>query len=213
MPGKNTLKPYSENGYYHLYNRGVAKTPIFLSAKDYSVFLSYLKDYLSPPRALTPDEIRSMDRIYIRKNYNCEINLLAFVLMPNHFHFLLKQKSPESIEFFMRSLLSRYSTYFNKQHERVGHVFQDVYKGVLVNREGYFLWLSKYIHRNPLELLKEGEKLGDFEYSSYPVYLGKRKNEWVSTEEILGSVKNYKSFVEGSASGEPEDLSTYVLES
>lgn len=213
MPGKNTLKLYSENGYYHLYNRGVAKSPIFLSAKDYSVFLSYLKDYLSPPRAITPDEIRAMDRIYIRKNYYREINLLAFVLMPNHFHFLLKQKSPETIEFFMRSLITRYSTYFNKQHERVGHVFQDVYKGVLVNREGYFLWLSKYIHRNPLELLKEGEKLSGFEYSSYPVYLGKRKNEWVNTEEILGSVKNYKSFVEGSASGEPEDLSTYVLES
>ena len=213
MAAKNSLKIYLQDGYYHLYNRGVAKNDIFLGPQDYSVFLSYLKEYLSPPIPPTPEELKLMEYTYFRKNYHESINLLAFCLMPNHFHLLVKQNEARAIESFMRSLLIRYSTYFNRHYQRVGHVFQDVYKGVLVNQEGYFLWLSRYIHRNPLELLKNGERLSEYEYSSYPVYLGMRENEWVNSQEILGSIKDYKSFVEGPASLEPEDISAYTLES
>ena len=213
MPSKNSVKPYIENGYYHLYNRGAGKNPIFFNPQDYSVFLSYLKEYLSVPVPPTPEELMRMDYTYIRRNYHDNLDLLAFCLMPNHFHLLVKQKEARIIESFMRSLTTRYSVYVNSHYGMTGHLFQGVYRGVLVDREGYFLWLSRYIHRNPLELIKNGERLADFEYSSYPVYLGMRKNEWVNTKEIMGSIKNYKSFVEGPTVAEPQDLSAYALES
>lgn len=197
MPAKNALKLYSENGYYHIYNRGVAKNPIFLDEQDYAVFLSYLKDYLIAPRFPTREEILAMKTPYLRRNYFGEITLLAFVLMPNHFHLLLKQKKSRSVEGFMRSLITRYAKYFNKRHERVGHLFQDVYKGILVERDEYLLWLTRYIHRNPQEIIAKGMLLFDFPYSSYPSYLGKKKIDWINANEILLQVKDYQSFVEG----------------
>lgn len=215
MPAKNVLKLYEKNGYYHLYNRGVAKNPIFFEEQDYAVFLSYLKEYLSPPVPLTEEELRLMKYTYLRKNYHQEIELLVYCLMPNHFHFLLKQNEVRSIELFMRSLLTRYSVYFNKHYDRVGHLFQGAYKGVLIRHEEYLLWLSRYIHRNPLELLRKEEKLSAYPYSSYRVYLGLQNVEWVSPQDVLTAFPrgDYRSFAEDVDDNQaPEGLSDVVLE-
>lgn len=212
MPAKNRVKEYVENGFYHIYNRGVAKLPIFNDAQDYRVFLSYLKEYLSPPQPLSPQEMRLTTRPYLRQNYYQQIELLCFCLMPNHFHLLVKQKSSRTLEHFMKSLLIRYSIYFNKRYQRVGHLFQDAYKAILIEREGYFYWLSRYIHRNSLEIMPPGSRLSDYAYSSYPAYLEREKIGWLSTGDILSNFKNYASFVEDQNSAEPEDLSVYTLE-
>ena len=197
MPAKNAVKRYSENGYYHIYNRGAGKNDIFLNEQDYGVFLHYLKDYLSPPKLPTPEEVAAMKNPYLHKNYYGEIDLLSFCLMPNHFHLLVKQKKARSIVGFMRSLLIRYSCYFNKNHQRVGHLYQGIYKGVLVEIDEYLWWVSRYIHLNPLNLLAREQKLEDYSYSSYPVYLGKIKIDWVKPDLILANIKNYRDFVEG----------------
>lgn len=215
MPAKNALKHYEENGYYHLYDRGVAKNEIFLDEQDYAVFLSYLKEYLSPPVPPSEEEIRQMNYKYLRKNYLSEIKLLAFCLMPNHFHFLVRQRGSRAIESFMRSLLTRYSVYFNRHHERVGHLFQDVYKGILVPNEAYFLWLGRYIHRNPLGILLKKGRLSDYPYSSYPAYLGLQKIAWLSPEDALASYpkRGYRDFVEEVEDNDaPEALGEYTLE-
>lgn len=212
MPSRNSLKTYFEGGYYHLYNRGVVKNKIFLDERDYAVFLSYLKEYLSPFIPPSEEQIKHQGYVYFRKNYHQKIELLSFVLMPNHFHLLLKQNQPRIIEGFMRSLLTRYSGYFNKKYKRVGHLFQDVYKGILIDGEGYFLWLSRYIHRNPIDLIKSGSGLSSYPYSSYPAYLGLKKSDWINTNNILKQIKNYKRFVEESAENIPEELPSYTLE-
>lgn len=212
MPSKNSIKAYAEGGYYHLYNRGVAKNEIFLEEQDYAVFLSYLKEYLSPFIPPSDEQLKHQGYFYFRKNYHQKIELIAFVLMPNHFHLLLKQNESRTIEAFMRSIISRYSRYFNKHHHRIGHLLQDVYKGILVENEEYFWWLSRYIHRNPIELLKKGKSLSSYPYSSYPAYTGLKKIEWINTNNILKQIKNYRDFVEGTAKDEPDDLTTYTLE-
>ncbi len=212
MPSKNALKIYSEGGFYHLYNRGVAKSRIFLDEQDYGTFLSYLKEYLSPFVPPTSEEMSKSGYIYIRKNYLQQIELVAFVLMPNHFHLLLKQNESRTIEGFMRSLLTRYSRYFNRRHDRVGHLLQDVYKGILVDNENYFWWLSRYIHRNPIELLDNNKPLVSYPYSSYPAYLKFKKMNWIETKYLLSEIKNYRKFVENSGDNEPEDLKSYTLE-
>lgn len=113
----------------------------------------------------------------------------------------------------MRSLLVRYSAYFNKRHHRVGHLFQDVYKGILVSNEQYLLWLSRYIHLNPTGIIRLKERLISYPYSSYPVYLGLRKIDWVNKELILNMINDYRRFVEEGDKEEPEGFSGYILES
>lgn len=213
MPAKNILKLYIENSYYHLYNRGVEKRIIFQDNQDYRVFLSYLKTYLSPLKG-AKEKPTGRPRQRPLNNYHQQITLLSYCLMPNHFHLLLKQKPTEGIERFMRSLGTRYVQYFNKRYERVGPLFQDTYKAVLVETDNQLLHLSRYIHL-------QGILLGS--YSSYADYLGKRKTEWLQPEEILSFFKtaqrtslkdilSYESFVEDYQQPPPEILGELVLE-
>lgn len=206
MPGKNTIKTYVPNSYYHIYNRGVEKRIIFEDDQDYKVFLKYLKASLSPPtdqESLTVqgDSFKGVPRQ--PKNYSEEIEMVAYCLMPNHFHFLVKQKADSSMQGFMRSLATRYSMYFNKRYERVGKLFQGPYKAVLVTEDQYLLHLSKYIHTNPAELFDKLESA----YSSYAEYLGKRNTPWIKPDDILSyfdnavikeikKINSYKQFVE-----------------
>ena len=188
MPAKNSTKTYVENGYYHLYNRGVEKRTIFLDEQDYGVFLSYLKNYLSPKdgdkllQRLAEPGIPYQEKDKLLKslrlnNFYQEIILLAYCLMPNHFHFFIRQKSLGAIDKFMNSLATRYSMYFNRKYDRVGALYQDVYKAVLISSEAQFLHLSRYIHKQALTLQSQP--------SSYPEYIGARKTLWVNPEEIL----------------------------
>lgn len=216
MPAKNARKQYLENGYYHLYNRGVEKRTIFLDQQDYSVFLSYLKEYLIPKNEKTLQEILSSSdtsskekdkalKLLHLNNFSNEITLLAYCLMPNHFHFFIKQKSPNSIDKFMNSLCTRYTMYFNKKYKRVGSLYQGVYKAVLVSSEEQFLHLSRYIHKQALA--SQGEALRSWagQPSSYNEYLGLRKTQWVHPEEILSYFSNsnptlsYQAFVKENA--------------
>ena len=226
MPARNIIKVYSENSFYHIYNRGVEKRIIFKDEQDYGVFLGYLKEYLSPPEDFSKykkivtfkgETFKGVPRV--PNNYSKEIELLVYCLMPNHFHFIVKQYPDRSIQNFVRSLCTRYSMYFNKRYTRVGSLFQGPYKAVLVNNEEYLLHLSRYIHQNPEELNINLAKA----HSSYPEYIGERKTEWVKTDLILSffnkatesfvrGFNTYKNFVEGSEINSSEILGKMILE-
>lgn len=212
MPSKNRTKVYVENSYYHIYNRGVEKRIIFQDEQDFGVFLSYLKDYLVPkdkenllklfnnPQASSKEKNRIFKLLRLNNFYG-EITMLAYCLMPNHFHLFIKQKNATSIDRFMQSFGTRYTMYFNRKYKRVGFLYQDKYKAVLIEQEMQFLYLSKYIHKQAV--IHQGKKK-IFPYpSSYMEYLGERKTNWIHPEEVLGyfskTNKNlsYKSFVEG----------------
>src|SRR3990167_8404585 len=96
MPSPNTIKTYVEDGYYHIYNRGVEKRLIFQGREDYSMFLHILKLYLSPSDRLR-DELPLLRNYYVQNNLSEELQLLAFCLMPNHYHLLIHQKNKDSI--------------------------------------------------------------------------------------------------------------------
>jgi len=206
MAAKNSLKSYRENAFYHLYNRGVAKQNIYEGEEDYKVFISYLKLYLSSvdlqERILKVSPSRQLN------NYHGNVSLLTYCLMPNHFHLLVFQKGEFGIRDFMRSLGIKYSMYFNRKNNRVGSVFQGRYKAVEVKSEEQLLYLSKYIHRNPVDIMPSRTDLEGYKYSSYGNYLGKFKQSWLKTNEILnyfsreGSSNSYRNFVEESEEGE-----------
>lgn len=217
MPAKNSKKTYVENGYYHIYNRGVEKRVIFLDQQDYGVFLSYLKEYLLPKNEkklygrLSDSEVSSKEKYRTLKllhlnNFSDEITLLSYCLMPNHFHLFLKQKSINAIDKFMNSLATRYTMYFNNKYKRVGSLYQAVYKAVLVNTEDQFLHLSRYIHKQALRN----------QPCSYPEYLGLRRTLWIKPDEILKYFSStnpslsYQNFVEESQ--DIKDLKDLTLE-
>jgi len=96
-------------------------------------------------------------------------------------------------------LTIKYSMYFNRKYQRVGPVFQGKFKAVTIANEQQFIFLSKYIHRNPLT---SGSELEVYPYSSYRNYLGKIQQTWLDTAEILSYfskvnlANSYRSFVE-----------------
>lgn len=226
MPAKNVIRVDTENSFYHIYNRGVEKRIIYNDEQDYKVFLNYLKEYLSPKKDFSAIKekfiLRGSSFVGIphqTKNYFGKIELVAYCLMPNHFHFLLHQIEKGSIEKFMRSLLIRYSMYFNKKYDRVGSLFQGPYKSVLIENENYLLHLSRYIHLNPKENFNDLTKA----YSSYADYLGKRSTSWIKPKvvlqyfdqaklDFLKKTNTYKDFVEKSDSNNESMLENITLE-
>ncbi|MCL4390514.1 MAG: transposase [Patescibacteria group bacterium] len=214
MPQKNSVKHYYENGFYHIYNRGVEKRDIFLDRDDYLTFLHLLKMALSPaPKQGATLKVASGRLIpIVKKNFYLKMDLLAFCLMPNHFHFLIRQTTPTVMTEFMRSICTCYAMYFNKKYERVGSLFQGIFKAVDIDDENYLLWVSRYIHRNP-------DNFQNYLYSSYGDYLGERHTAWLNTKPILDcfssaemrKIPNYQKFV-GDEIKEPIDLNFLVLE-
>lgn len=210
MPSRNTTKHYTENGYYHIYNRGVEKRLIFLDSQDYSVFLSYLKEYFLPKDKdqltnllASPNTPRTEKQKILKllrlNNFAGELNLLAYCLMPNHFHLLVKQHNAMGIDKLMNSLGTRYTMYFNRKYKRVGRLYQDVYKAVQVNNDAYLLYLSCYIHKQALPSV-QGDPLNN-QPSSYEVYIEQKKVEWIHAGEILSFFSktnprlNYSTFI------------------
>ncbi len=220
MPTKNTIKTYIENGYYHIYSRGVDKREIFLDQQDCAIFLYYLKIYLSNPEDLSK-ELTSPKILFKITNLNLskEIDLLSFALMPNHFHLQLKQYTVNGIEKLTRRALTGYVQYFNKKYKRVGTLFESTYKAILVQTETQHLYLSSYIHRNPMKLVNP--KMDFIQFSSYPYYRGEKNASWIKPQEILSFFKktydksellSYTNFVESFKENPSQVLENLTLE-
>jgi putative transposase len=215
MPAKHRIKTYEENAYYHLYNRGVNKQLIFQDDQDYGVFLSYLKNYLEKkdekalqsiianPIASWREKDHAIKLLRLNNFFNT-ISLVTHCLMPNHFHFLIRQTDANAIDRFMNSLCTRYTMFFNKKYKRIGPLFQSVYKAVMVTTDEQLKYLTRYIHRNPILKYMSADIssriLSTYQYSSYPEYLGLRNTGWIHAEKILAyfgdSSQKYQSFVE-----------------
>lgn len=141
--------------YYHVMSRGNSREDIFRGDKDRVTFLKALE---------------SSCEIY-------EISLLCYVLMPNHFHFVLRTNHA-NLSQFMKHFLVTYTVRFNRKHGRTGHVFQGRYKSLLVETDEYLLPLTRYVHLNPVrseEYLEEDvkaskEQLHNYRWSSFPGY-------------------------------------------
>lgn len=222
MPQKNSVKIYYENGIYHVYNRGVEKRDIFLDRNDYLTFLHLLKTALLPPEIPQFIEKASLRLLQggtlqrlvnrPRKNFYNKISFLCYTLMPNHYHFLLKQIQSVAMTQFIHSIFTTYSMYFNKKYERVGPLFQGAFKAIDIEEDNYLIWVSRYIHRNH-------DDFQNYSYSSYADYLGKRNTTWINKKFILdyfeshlkSQEKNYQTFVEMEKK-EPIDIGNLYLE-
>jgi len=178
--------------FYHVFNRGVEKRSIFLSARDYMRFLETSKHYLDHLSRLS-----RRSKFGNREANKPLVEVIAYCLMPNHFHFLLKQIQEKGISTFIGKLANSYTKYFNVKYDRIGPLLQGQFKAVLVEDDDQLIHLSRYIHLNPAvsELVKE---LDTYQWSSYSAYVGKGGDGLVSPEEVLShftTPKDYEKFV------------------
>lgn len=191
MPSRHERKKFIINGIYHVYNRGIDKNEIFHTDSDYAYFENSLMIYLTPPDQLeeamnhsthilsSKQRIGLLIRSHFLKNYNNKIELLAFCLMPNHFHLLISQKGERDISRFLKSLQTRYAMFHGKKYGRIGPLFQARYKGILVRNEAYYTTVKEYIHENPRGLIAYQHDPSQYPWSSLRDYLGKQKRIWV----------------------------------
>jgi putative transposase len=182
MPGRNIVKQYGSEQYYHVYSRGVAKQPVFLDDQDYLKFLSLFKRYLS----FQPE--RNPDHGYY-PHYGNRLRLLAYCLMPNHFHLLIYQVDESAMREFMKALLASYGMYFNKKYRRVGPIFQSRYRASLINKDSYLDHISRYIHLNPVNWQQ-------YPYSSLSYFMDQARAEWIYPNLILDLFPSRTQYLE-----------------
>jgi len=201
-------REFDTNLYYHAYNRGVEKRAIFETEKDYQRFLDTLGYYLYDQKSsfaffqrLTKEKKKAYFEANPRDLNTQRAHLIAYCLMPNHFHLLLKGARYDGITLFLADISNSHTRYFNIKHERVGRLFQGPFKSKEISNEGSLLQVSRYIHLNPIPAGLV-EKPEDYPYSSYKTWIGQEKAFLLSPGPISGWLKNfgglkkYKKFVE-----------------
>ncbi len=194
MPYRSS--PFINESFYHIFNRGVNKQPIFSEERDYHRFTETLFYYQfsgPKPRFSTHKRFKVKDFT----NNPKIIEIISYCLMPNHFHLLIKQLKNGAIVEFLGKLSNSYTKYYNTKHRRSGHLFQGEFKSVSVDTDEQLLHLSRYIHLNPYVsgLIKD---LGSYPYSSYLDYLADRDSPMLNKEIILNFFKEkggYQKFI------------------
>jgi REP element-mobilizing transposase RayT len=188
MPYRRT--PFVSGEHYHLYNRGNNFENIFLSREDYVRFLRLLRRYIVS---------------------NATADILAYCLMPNHYHLLVHLRV-DNLSESMQAMTVAYAKGVNKKYGRVGRLFQAPFQAIHVARQDYLDLLMSYIHRNPVEagLAKSAEA---WEFSSYRDYVGLRKGTLVEESRIPSAgPRRMAALVENFGKRESDMISGMTLE-
>ncbi|MCR4280525.1 MAG: transposase [Candidatus Komeilibacteria bacterium] len=141
-----------EDSIYHIYNRSVDKQTIFRSSYDFNRFYFKIMEYTE----------------------KSSLTVLAYCILPNHFHLLLRTTNPRGLATAVGNLCNSYAKYFNCAWERIGHVWQGRYNAKLVDDKEYLQTLLYYVNLNPIKH-KLAHKMEDWPWSSHHDYLSGRK--------------------------------------
>lgn len=189
---------------YHVFNRSVARQPIFLTVKDYSRAIECIKFYLHGNLLLRFSHFNRLpleqrNQMFKKIQYCPQIiEILGFCLMPNHVHFLLKSLTEKGIIQFMSNFQNSYAKYFNLRTDRSGTLFQAMFKAVRIETDEQLVHVNRYIHLNPVTayIINNIEDLENYPWSSYPLYLDSSPS-FVTKESILslfGNIPAFKKF-------------------
>lgn len=168
MPSKYVLREYGEDNIYHVFNRGVEKRLIFLEKQDFVMFVYYIYIYTKPLEKVLIKYPNLPLRLF-SKNLANEVQLLAFCLMDNHYHLLLKQTTKNGVSKLMKQIGNAYISYFNLKYKRVGPLMQGRFKAVRIETDEHLIHVSKYIHLNPV-MAGLVEKPNQYIWSSFLEY-------------------------------------------
>ncbi len=192
MPRKSRID--APGALQHVIIRGIERRKIFRSDYDRKNFLSRVSELISETKT----------------------DCLAWALLPNHAHILLRTGSvPLSV--FMSRLLTGYAAWFNKEYRRHGQLFQNRYKSILCQEDRYLKELVRYIHLNPLRAGLVGDMggLDKHPWCGHSVLMNKRKQPWQNCDYVYRffsdqkkeARRRYREFVKkGISEGRRSDL-------
>lgn len=195
--------PIASGEIYHVFNRSVARQPIFLTINDYKRAIECIKFYIHdnlPLRFSHLNRLPIEQRDQIIKKIEDSpkiVEIISFCLMSNHIHFLLKSLTENGIIKFMSNFQNSYAKYFNLKTDRNGTLFQPMFKAVRIEADEQLLHTSRYIHLNPLTayLIKSMKDLEYYPWSSYPLYSNTNSSQnFITKEPILSFFKNISDF-------------------
>ena len=193
MPSRYIVRNFEENGFYHIFNRGIEKRETFTDKQDYQIFKYYMFVYLAPLNKVLSRHPDIPIRLH-GKNLNEELDLIAYCLMPSHFHFLIRLKTKDAISRFMKQLINAYTFYFNKKYQRAGNLLQGRFKSVKIPTDEILLHVSRYIHLNPV-MAKLTDKPENYPWSSYNDFLNnKLKETFIQKQLVLEHFQNLRSY-------------------
>lgn len=197
--------PLVSGEIYHIFNKGIDGRITFEDERDYIRAYKIMTYYMfsSPPMRLS---------IFLDLNFEAQcllnktdygekmVSIICYCFMPNHFHFVLKQLVEGGISRFLSQFLNSYTRYFNTKNKRIGQLFLDRFKNVLVENDIQMMHLSRYVHLNPYssKIVDNLKELKDYKWSSFREYLN-MVNEPVCNKEVVlsnfGGVNSYENFV------------------
>lgn len=195
--------PLVNGEIYHVFNRSIAKQQIFHNYYDYDRIIQLVNYYRFSKLPLRfsfykrlPKEIKEeFTKKYLIKNVPM-LDIIAYCIMPNHFHFLLKPNKQNAISDFMRNIQNGYSKYYNLKYNRTGSLFQFMFKAVHIERDEQLLHVCRYIHLNPITAHIVTEH--DFEnyiWSSLNYYLSTSNNDsFINSAEVMANFKSIMDF-------------------
>lgn len=204
MPKRKLVFANSE--YYHVYNRSTGAISVFRGNKVLERTIS-LFDYYRFPQKLRYSKYSTLlkeFKVSYEQNFRKEVPIVeiySFVLMPNHYHLLIRQTADNGIVRFISNFQNSFAKYFNIRNKRFGSVFQGPFKAKHIEKDNYLLHLSRYIHLNPVTLFLINIKdLDKYAWTSFPYYLNRKLDEVNLTNssfiiKMVGSKDKYKKFV------------------
>ena len=175
------LRVEFEGGVYHVTARGIERRALVRDDDDRARWMKTLEDAVGLHRW----------------------RVFAFVLMDNHFHLLIETPDADLCA-SMRDLNGNYGAYFNRRHRRSGHLFQGRYKAHVIENEGHWLEVSRYVHLNPVRA-RAATRPEAWDWSSFRGYVRKRARlAWMDYETVLADCggdtpagrRQYRAFVD-----------------
>lgn len=210
-------QPLVTDQVYHVFNRGVNKNDIFYADDDYRQFLDAAIHYITrldrfswekrarrkafsanhDPLAAARQAGSIQPPIQLIQESPPKVEILAYCLMPNHFHFLVKQLEENGLTAYFQRLSSSFAHYVNIKHDRVGPLFQGRFKGNLIETDEQLIHVCRYIHLNPLVSGVVAD-LNTYPWSSYLAYIRDQKDKLCNPKLVLDlfiSKESYEKFV------------------
>lgn len=218
-------RAFDTNKYFHIYNCGVEKRNIFENERDFHRFLDVIDFYLynqgtcfAQYESLKAEAKQLYNQINPRSIDHLRVNLIAYCLMPNHYHFVLKPSRKDGITRFVSDISNSHSRFFNTKYDRIGGLFQGAYKAKSLPDEQSVINVTRYVHLNPVVSKKtnlDGNVAPeDYPYSSYQTWLSPNFKdnqrpelnyvEIVNLRNQVEGIEGYKKFVEAQLNRNPK---------